>query len=272
MRTGRPDPVAHRGDRADAALPRLLIVGATGRLGTVVHREAMAQGFPITGAVGRVASADRPDVLPATPENLARMMEESDVCLSATTPRAERQSLPIAARLGVASVVATTGFDPPIPDWIRRCARRIPIALDANFSLGVNLLRRSLRSLGPLPDGFDVSIVETHRRAKPDHPSATARSISAELRGAGVRRWHAATGVRPAGAVEIASLRGGETPGLHVVQIAGPSEMLRFEHLAYGREAFAGGMLLAARWLFRNRASLRPDLYTLDDVLSGPMA
>ena len=69
------------------------------------------------------------------------------------------------------------------------------------------------------------------------------------------------------GAVEIASLRGGETPGVHLVQIAGRYELLRFEHVAYGREAFAGGMLLAARWLHENRRTHPSGIHSLREVL-----
>ncbi len=171
------------------------------------------------------------------------------------------------ARASVPAVVATTGIGPPVPAWLRACADQIPIVLDSNFSIGMGILRAAVRSIGPLPDGFDVSIVEAHRREKADHPSGTARSLSGDLAQSGATGWEGARGRRTPGRVEIASLRGGETPGIHVVQIAGPSELVRFEHLAYGRETFSEGMVRAAEWLRAAPRGRPPGLYTLQDVL-----
>jgi 4-hydroxy-tetrahydrodipicolinate reductase len=275
MTTGRSAlrPRPSRGDRDGR--PRLIIAGAGGRLGRAVVNIAVSQGFPIVAAVDRLASprtGTMPEVQRISGPRLADLLGEADVFATATTPAAERANLPIVARSGVAAVVATTGIGTPSPAWLRACGRRIPIAMDSNFSLGMAILRRAVRSIGPLPDGFDVSIVEAHRREKSDHPSGTARTIVADLSSSGVRGWHEAIGERTSGQVEIASLRGGETPGVHAVQIAGRSELLRFEHVAFGREAFAEGMLLAAQWLFERRRRLRPGFYTLDDALSGGTA
>ncbi len=194
-------------------------------------------------------------------------MAGADVYLSATSPAAERRSLPIVADASVPAVVATTGLGESAPAWLRACARRIPIVLDANFSLGLPILRRALRAIGPMPPGFDVSIVETHRAGKSDRPSGTALLLARDLTGSGYRRWSAAEGPRAEGTVEIASLRAGETPGVHRVEIAGPAELVRFEHIAYGRETFAAGMLVAARALAGGRRRPSPGLYRFEDLL-----
>ncbi len=250
--------------------PGLLIGGGSGRLGSVIVTTALAQGYPVRGIVesARGPATARPPVVPIS--EASDLLDASDVYLTATTPAAEATNLPRIGDAGLPAVVATTGLGDPLPDWLAACARRVPIVLDANFSLGVHLLRRALRSLGPLPSGFDASIVETHRRGKVDHPSGTAISLAADLGRSGLGAWRPADGTSAQGRVEVASLRAGETPGVHVVQIAGPSELLRFEHLAYGREAFAIGMLAAADWLVREDPA--PGIYSLEDVLGGGLA
>ena len=125
-----------------------------------------------------------------------KCLARADVYLTATTPDAERANLPIVAGAHVPSVVATTGLGSPLPTWLTRCADRIPIVLDANFSMGMAILRAAVRSIGPLPEGFDVSIVEAHRREKSDHPSGTARSLATDLSGSDVRSWRSASGRR----------------------------------------------------------------------------
>jgi len=259
---------APRGPSAVVPLPRFLIAGAAGRLGRALLGGADAAGFPISAAFDTTAGIPYPGAVPIQAMEgsaLRRALESADVFLTATNPEAERENLPAVARASVPAVVATTGLVDPVPEWLNACADRIPIVIDANFSLGMAILRRAVRSIGPLPEGFDISIVESHRRGKPDHPSGTARALAQDLSGSQVRGWHAANGTRAPGEVEIASLRGGETPGVHLVQVEGPSELLRFEHVAYGRETFALGMLLAARWLYASK--VRPGFYRLDDIL-----
>lgn len=246
----------------------------TGRLGRALVEEAARQQLPMIGGLRARATAPLPPQLSAElrvagPDRLEELLEGADVLLSATTPEAERTNLPVAARRGIPCVVATTGLGTPAPEWLFEAARRVPLVVDSNFSLGVAWLRRALRSLGPLPEGYDVSIVETHRRGKADHPSGTALSLLPELGGAGYSGWAAADGRRRDGVLEMASLRAGDVPGLHQVQLAGPHELLRFEHVAFGRSAFAAGMITAARALHRERHELRPGLYRLDDLLGG---
>ena len=272
MGTGDPRSAGRRPGRSLDPLPRLAVAGASGRLGRAVIREALERGFRVTGAMDRRAARRDGAALPvaaSNPANLGRLLDGADVFLTATSPEAERANLPVVARAGVPAVVATTGLEDPTPSWLERCADRIPIVRDANFSPGMSILRTAVRSIGRLPEGFDLSIVEAHRRGKPDHPSGTARSLVRDLSGSEIGSWREASGRRSPGIVEIASLRGGETPGTHLVQIAGRYELLRFEHIAYGREAFASGMLLAACWLHRPRRSRRPGIYALRDVLEG---
>jgi 4-hydroxy-tetrahydrodipicolinate reductase len=270
MPRGRSAVPARGRTRDKGTGPRIVVAGAAGRLGRAIVRSAVSHGLLVVGAVDRIpvpAQGGSPRIDRATPRELARLLDGADVFLSATTAAAERANLPIVARASVPSVVATTGIGPPVPAWLRSCARRIPIVLDSNFSIGMGILRAAVRSIGPLPEGFDVSIVEAHRREKADHPSGTARGLSEDLARSGLTGWEEARGRRTPGRVEIASLRGSETPGIHVVQIAGPSELVRFEHLVYGREAFSEGMIRAAEWLNASRGERAPGLYSLKDVL-----
>jgi 4-hydroxy-tetrahydrodipicolinate reductase len=266
-----PSSERPRSHSSRAEGPRLLVAGGSGRVGQAVVVEAAAQGLAVVRLPGRAhGRTPRPSARDA--DSLRRALRSglagADVFVTATGPETEAVQLPVVAEAGIPAVVATTGLEPP-PAWLRRAADRVPIVLDANFSQGIQLLRRAIRAIGPLPDGFDASIVEAHRRKKPDHPSGTARTLAGELRASGYARWTEATGARQPRTVEIASLRGGETPGVHELWLAGPGELLRFEHVVLDRAAFATGMLRAARWLHARRREVRPGLYSLRDVLDG---
>ena len=274
------EPPARRGPRAAAgnvpapAPPRLIVAGATGRLGSVLIEEARRAGIPVAGGVARSGSTlpgprgDSPiPVVP--PSGLPGLLGKGDVYVSAWTKEAEIAALPVVAAAGRPAVVATTGLGPEGERSLARAARRIPIVREANFAVGAHLLARLARAIGPMPAGFDASLVELHRRGKRDHPSATACGVAAALAASGIRRWETARGRRTPGTLEIASLRAGETPGTHLLLLAGPHESLRLEHQTFDRAAFAAGVLAAARWLAPSTPRA-PGLYGLADVLSPP--
>jgi 4-hydroxy-tetrahydrodipicolinate reductase len=273
-----PRPAGGTSSTVAARLPRLAVLGGTGRLGSAVVRGAQAAGFPVAAIVGgpnrrrsRSFPADVEELPLFAAVDLALALAGTDVIVSATTAAAEELNIPRWGEYSLPAVVATTGLSPRTLRALRDASTRAPIVADTNFSLGVQILTQLARALGPLPDGFDLSISETHRRSKRDHPSGTAQALVASLSGTGALGWSEASGVREPGRVEIASLRGGDVPGQHTLWVSGPHEVVRIEHWAFGREAFVDGILAAARWLAPARGPPpRPGLYSLRDVLSAP--
>jgi 4-hydroxy-tetrahydrodipicolinate reductase len=194
-----------------------------------------------------------------------------DVAVVFATPEASLRALRLAADAGRPCVVGTTGFSAEERAEIEAIAGKVPVVLAANFSVAVNVLvhlvREAARRLGP---GFDAEIVELHHGAKVDAPSGTALRLGAAVaEGRGERApslvlaREGRSGPRPAGAVGIQALRGGDNPGEHTVLFLGRGERLELAHRAATRDHFARGALLAALWV-RGRA---PGLYDMEDVL-----
>jgi 4-hydroxy-tetrahydrodipicolinate reductase len=260
---------------------RVCLVGATGRMGTLIAREAPKERFDITGAV---ASPDDPgvgktlrelgaggyDTKVSPPSTLAGLLRKSDVCISFTSAQAEVSNLRAVAEGGVPYVSGTTGLTPQQ----RRDAEaalngNVPAVIASNFSVGANLLIAMSAALKALPQGFDVSIVEAHHSGKVDAPSGTALSIAQEVSKA---RGYSKTVSGRSGSskrapeeLELMSLRGGGTPGIHTVHAFGPHEMITLEHLAFSRSAFALGALHAAEWV--TAKGREPKVYGMADVL-----
>jgi 4-hydroxy-tetrahydrodipicolinate reductase len=140
------------------------------------------------------------------------------------------------------------------------------------MSLGVNLLaglvEKVARTLGP---DYDIEIAEMHHKMKVDAPSGTALLLGAaaahglgvDLEESAVRVRDGHTGVRKAGNIGFAALRGGTVVGDHMVIFAGPGERLELVHRAEDRGIFARGALRAVLWA-RGR---KPGLYSMRDVL-----
>jgi 4-hydroxy-tetrahydrodipicolinate reductase len=228
--------------------------------------------------VGALESASHPRVgeridgdVPLV-DDAARAFADADVAIDFTVPSATCAALRVAAARGLAYVCGTTGFSNGERAQLDDAAKRIPIVWAPNFSVAVNVLTHvvgeTTRLLGA---GYDVEIVELHHGAKRDAPSGTALRLAeavAEARERDLYRVLVAarqgdTGARPADAIGIQSLRGGDSPGEHTVLFLGRGERLELTHRAATRDHFALGALRAARWL-RGRAA---GLYTMEQVL-----
>ena len=125
------------------------------------------------------------------------------------------------------------------------------------MTLLLELVRIAARAL---PPAFDIHILDTHHRSKPDAPSGTALALGAAAREA---RQAGRGGAHREGDVGFASVRAGDIVGEHTVLFAGPGEALSLTHRATDRGIFARGALAAALWL----QSQPPGRYTMRDLL-----
>jgi len=145
---------------------------------------------------------------------------------------------------------------------------KIPCVMASNFSIGANMLFAMTSALKSLPADFDVSVLEMHHSGKADAPSGTAKTIAemvSKARGYSTTVYgRSGMSKREKGELEVASFRGGGMPGEHAIYAFGPHEMLKFEHLAFSRSAFAQGALLAATWIAQRQ---EPGVYSMLDVL-----
>jgi 4-hydroxy-tetrahydrodipicolinate reductase len=137
-----------------------------------------------------------------------------------------------------------------------------------NFSVGVNILFKIAEALKAFPSDFDFSLSEIHHTGKKDAPSGTAKKLEqiiSQVRGYN-KTVHGREGISPRQSAELESvaLRAGGVPGIHDIVVAGPNEMLRIEHIAFSRNVFAQGAILAADWISRQT---EPKVFSMADVL-----
>ncbi len=265
------------------AKTRMGVVGCGGRMGRMLVAEiaategcTVAGGSEATGSsyvnqdIGELAGIGRIGI--PVGEAVDKLIRDSDVVLEFTSPAATAEHAALAAGLGKAMVIGTTGLSPQQGDAIRQAARDIPIVWAPNMSLGINVLlsvvEEAARRLGP---DWDIEILEMHHRAKVDAPSGTALALGrAAAAGREValdeveqRARDGITGPRQAGDIGFAALRGGDAVGDHHVIFAANGERLEFIHRTTNRAVFATGAVRAACWV----AGRPPGLYGLRDVL-----
>ena len=213
---------------------RILLLGARGKVGSVLAPALAALGHEVTG-VGR---ADRGD--PAG----------HDAALDFTRPEAARANVERVLRDGVPAVVGTTGLADDEWEAIDERARAagVPCFHAPNFAVGAVLMMRFAEEAARyLPRS---EIVELHADTKLDAPSGTAKATAARL----------------AGETPIHSVR---LPGLvahQEVLFGGPGQLLTIRHDTTSREAFVPGVVLALSKL----SSLPPGLTVGLETLLEP--
>jgi len=254
---------------------RLVVTGATGRMGSEVRALAAERGHDVV-AVTETAPMDLSGPGGAetfAASDLEAALSGADALVDFTVPEASLEYVETAADAGVPCVVGTTGFNEEGRSRLREASERVPVLRAANFARGVQALLRAVRaSVSALP-GYDVELTETHHNGKRDAPSGTALTVLEEIEAAredDPERVYGREGVQPreAGEVGVHVRRAGDVHGEHEVLVAGNEEVLTLTHRAESREVFAAGALDAAEWL----VDRTPGFYGFADVLDGENA
>ena len=246
----------------------VVIVGAAGRMGQAL-RACLAEYPPLQlhAAVDRAPSADG-----GITTDLAAALRGARVMIDLSDADATAGNLTACAEAGVAAFVGTTGQGSEIESVLQRAARRVPVLLAANTSVGVTLLTELVRRVArTLPPQFDIEITEAHHRHKKDAPLGTALHLGRAAAQGRNREFDEVAvftrhgiGLRAPGAIGFSVIRGGDIAGDHSVMFAGPGECLVLTHQVTDRTIFARGALRGATWL----AEQRPGRYSMRDVLA----
>ena len=264
-------------------VPRLVVTGVLGRMGSLIARSASQGGFELVAGVerpgARLPSRSLSALVPGVQDwgqvhdslDAALAAAPADVVVDFTSPEASVEHAKVCAARKVALVVGTTGFDAAGKAALQEAAKAAPMVVAPNMSVGVNLVIELAAFLAQrLGPDFDVDVLEAHHRMKKDSPSGTALRLAEEIAKAtgrgpeSIRKARVGDlGPRDRAEIGVQALRGGDVVGEHTVFFFGEGERVELTHRASSRDQFARGALRAARWL-PGRA---PGLYSMADVL-----
>jgi 4-hydroxy-tetrahydrodipicolinate reductase len=189
----------------------------------------------------------------------------ADLVIDASRGDAVRSNVEAAIEGGIRRfMIATTAWDDDRPSVDRSLREAGAAAVVApNLSLGAALFLRLIEHASELygsVDGFEPYVLEWHRRSKRDRPSGTAREI--------LRRMRPSYAIEP----EVAVIRAGASPGMHLVGFDAPGETVELRLTARDRSAYAAGALAAADWLARvpRSAGIHSFDSVVDELLARP--
>ncbi|MEO7775109.1 MAG: 4-hydroxy-tetrahydrodipicolinate reductase [Steroidobacteraceae bacterium] len=260
---------------------RLTILGATGRMGQQLL--ALRTEFPEFALAGAVCAEGDPGLGRDADESIGRKpvgviittdlgdaLANTAVVVDFSSAAATKAHLQACVQAGKPMLIGTTGHAPAMQAEFAAAARKIPLLIAPNTSLGVTLLLSlAEQAARAMPEAYDVEIAETHHRHKVDAPSGTALAIGRAVaagRGTILPQPAQSTGSgrRVTGSVGFSVSRGGDVVGEHQLRFLGTGEQLVLGHIATDRAIFARGALTAASWL----AGQRPGAYRMTDVIN----
>lgn len=254
---------------------KVVVTGVSGRMGALLVRLVRdTPGFVLQGGTDKPGSASigldvglAAHLAPlevSTVDSLEQALEGAHVVIDFTTPEVSAVHARLCVEAGVALVVGSTGFSAEAKEQMALAARKIPLVMSPNMSVGVNLVIELAATLARrLGEDFDVEVMETHHRMKKDAPSGTAMRMADELARA-LGRGHddirtsrvGQIGERPRKEIGVQTLRGGDVVGEHTVFFFGDGERVELTHRATSREQFGRGALRAAKWIVGKPAGL----------------
>lgn len=209
---------------------KVLLLGQ-GKTGSLVADVARQRGHEVRS----LRSKDNQDGRGLTLE----LLQQSDVVIDFTTPHAAIPNIIRCAEARVPMIVGTTGWYQHM-DKVRELVteRKAALLYGSNFSIGMNFFFKAVQAMAPILKGnYLGNIVERHHVHKKDQPSGTAVKLKNIL--------EAGTGAH----VEVASVREGETVGMHLVMFDSADDVILFTHDAKNRLGFAEGAVRAAEWI-----------------------
>jgi 4-hydroxy-tetrahydrodipicolinate reductase len=209
---------------------KILVLGR-GKTGALVAEVAKERGHEVRS----LASQDNQDGRGLTLD----VLQQTDAVADFTTPHSVIANVIRCAEARVPMVVGTTGWYQHL-DKVRELVKERNAALlyGSNFSVGMNFFFKAIQAIAPiLKNNYRGNIVERHHAHKKDKPSGTAVTLQKFL--------ESASGAK----VEIASVREGDTVGMHLVMLDSPNDTILLTHDAKSRLGFAEGAVRAAEWI-----------------------
>lgn len=148
-------------------------------------------------------------------------------------------------------IIGATGQTKEELHIINNCKNTIPIMICSNFSIGIYFVKQLLLKLKHL-NIDDIIIFEKHHKQKIDSPSGTAITLKNFINN------------NLAKDVTILAERGGNEIGTHTIDLYFKNELITISHKAFSRESFADGVILATKFMLKNKNN---GLFTFESVL-----
>lgn len=234
-----------------------IILYGYGKMGKEIEKIALERGHSIALKI------DESNATSITKRELA----EGDVAIEFSTPHTAVKHIYNCFEAELPVVVGTTGWYDHFDDIKKECSgKQQRLFYASNFSLGVNLFFKVNSYLAELMNNYpmyDVSMEEIHHIHKLDKPSGTAITLANQVLDKIKRKDKWSISDPSPETLFIKDIREGEVPGTHIIKYTSDIDDIEIMHKAHSRKGFALGAVLAAEFLYQQKAGV----YTMSDLV-----
>jgi len=262
---------------------KIAVAGCLGRMGQELSKQIITNyklefvgGFEhknhkdINKQFNKVSDISSSKLIDSSPAGSIKLAK---VLIDFTTPQSTLENVKIASQNKTAVIIGTTGMTDSQKKKVKSYAKKIPILMSSNMSLGVNLLFNLVQQTALVLEDtdYDIEIAETHHKHKKDAPSGTALSLgkyAAEGRKISINKSKVLDRTkkltsRKKGDIGFSVTRGGEIAGEHTVSFIGENDRVDLVHKANNRSIFVKGAIDAAIFLSKKKSGF----YSMNDLL-----
>lgn len=240
---------------------KIAMIG-TGKMGMAAAAAARQAGHEIVFEINHLNRA----------EFSVEDLKKADIAIEFTQPDAVVDNLYWCLEAGIPVVSGTTGWHEQYDEVRERFMKKNGSLLTAtNFSVGVNIMFELSKQLATwMKDHpqYAASMSETHHTRKLDKPSGTAVTLAMDLLNAhkSYQKWELMEGNQKLekNVLPVHSIRENEVIGMHEVTWESSIDKISIAHVAFNRDGFAQGAVIAAEWL-RGKIGV----FGMSDVLFG---
>jgi len=243
---------------------KIAIIGY-GKMGQIIERLSEEKKHEVVSTIDPVVGTAKFKEL-----NKANL-SGADVAIDFTMPGVALSNIDKYIDSGVNAVIGTTGWYENLEEVKEKVEKsEIGFIWAANFSIGVNLFFRIIEHSAGLMSNFpvyDVMGYEIHHNRKKDSPSGTMNMIGEILLENLKNKKKIVTEKLSRKIseeeVNLASVRGGNVPGTHVINFDSEVDTIELKHIVRSREGLAEGALKAAEWVKGKKG-----FYGIEDMMN----
>ena len=235
-----------------------------GKMGQITEQLAIENGHNVVSTIDPAMPSAKFKNL--TEENLCN----ADVVIDFTVPAIILENIDMYINYGINAVIGTTGWYDYLEEVKKKVKKsNIGLIWSGNFSIGVNLFFRIIKASSELMNKcslYDVMGYEIHHNRKKDSPSGTMKMIGNILLENISKKKKIVTEKLDRkiekDEIHLASIRGGNVPGTHVISFDSEADTIELKHTARSRKGLAVGALQAAEWIKDKKG-----FYNIEDMM-----
>lgn len=224
-----------------------------GKMGKVIEQIAIKRGHEI--------------ILRKTSATTYQGIENADVAIDFSVPDVAVENITTALNKGVPVISGTTGWLENYHEMVQLCnTKNAAFLYSSNFSLGVNLffeLNDYLAKMMSKFDNYNVSIEEIHHTQKLDKPSGTAITLANSIiNHSNKNNWSIENPNQDDLFIDVKRIE--NIPGTHHVFYTSEVDQIEIKHVAFNREGFALGAIIASEWIIGKKG-----VFSMKDILES---